>query len=70
LGITHQRNVTVIAPDGARADWLATACSVLSVKKALKLIKSMHNCELLMAEMQKGKLKMWQSEGFEGYLEK
>jgi FAD:protein FMN transferase len=70
LGVTHQRNVTVIAPDGARADWLATACSVLSVKKALKLIKSMPNCELLMAEMRNGKLKMWQSEGFEAYLEK
>ena len=70
LGVTHQRNVTVIAPNGATADWLATACSVLSVKKALKLIKSMHNCELLMAEIQKGKLKMWQSAGFEAYLEK
>jgi FAD:protein FMN transferase len=70
LGITHQRNVTVIAPDGAIADWLATACSVLSVKKALRLIKSMPNCELFMAEIQKGKLKMWQSEGFEKYLEK
>jgi FAD:protein FMN transferase len=70
LGVTHQRNVTVIAPDGATADWLATACSVLSVRKALKLLKSMPNCELLMAEIRKGKLKMWQSEGFEGYLEK
>ncbi len=70
LGVTHQRNVTVIAPDGATADWLATACSVLSVKKALKLIKSLPNCELLMTEIQKEKLKIWQSEGFEGYLEK
>jgi FAD:protein FMN transferase len=70
LGITHQRNVTVIAPDGATADWLATACSVLSVKKALRLIKSMPNCELLMPEIQKGKLKMWQSQGFKQYLEK
>ena len=70
LGVTHQRNVTVIAPDGATADWLATACSVLSVKKALRLIKSISNCELLMAEIQKGKLKTWQSEGFEAYLEK
>lgn len=69
LGLTHQRNVTVIAPDGATADWLATACSVLSVKKALRLIKSMPNCELLMAEIRKGKLKMWQSKGFELYLE-
>ena len=70
LGVAHQRNVTVIAPDGATADWLATACSVLSVKKALRLIKSMPNCELLMAEIRKGKLKIWQSEGFEAYLEK
>jgi FAD:protein FMN transferase len=70
LGVTHQRNVTVIAPDGATADWLATACSVLSVNKALRLIKSMPNCELLMAEVQKGKLKIWQSAGFKQYLEK
>jgi FAD:protein FMN transferase len=64
LGLTHQRNVTVIAPDGATADWLATACSVLSIKKALKLIKKMPNCEVLMLEIQKGKLKKWQSKGF------
>ncbi len=70
LGVTHQRNVTVIAPDGATADWLATACSVLSVKKALRLIKSMPNCELLMAEIQKGKLKIWQSAGLGAYLER
>lgn len=70
LGVTHQRNVTVITSDGATADWLATACSVLSVKKALRLIKSMQNCELLMAEIRKGKLKMWQSAGFEQYLER
>lgn len=70
LGLTHQRNVTVIAPDGAKADWLATACSVLSVKKALRLIESMPNCALFMAEMRKGKLKMWYSKRFEEYLEK
>ena len=70
LGLTHQRNVTVIAPNGATADWLATACSVLSVRKALKLIESMPNCALFMAEIQQGKLKMWQSKRFESYLEK
>lgn len=64
LGLTHQRNVTVVAPDGATADWLATACSVLSVRKALKLIKKMPNCEVLMLEIQKGKLRKWQSKGF------
>ncbi len=70
LGLTHQRNVTVIGPDGATADWLATACSVLSVRKALKLIESMQDCALFMAEVQKGKLKIWQSKRFERYLEK
>lgn len=70
LGLTHQRNVTVIAPNGATADWLATACSILSVRKALKLIESMPNCALFMAEIQQGKLKMWQSKKFEPYLEK
>ena len=65
LGLTHQRNVTVIAPDGAMADWLATACSVMSVRKALKLVKTMPNCELLMLEIRKGKLKKWQSKRFE-----
>ena len=69
LGVTHQRNVTVIAPDGATADWLATTCSVLSVKKALRLIKYMPNCELLMTEIRKEKLKMWKSKGFDRYLE-
>jgi FAD:protein FMN transferase len=64
LGLTHQRNVTVVAPDGATADWLATACSVLSVKKALKLIRKMPKCELLMLEIQKGKLRKWQSKRF------
>jgi FAD:protein FMN transferase len=64
LGLTHQRNVTVIAPDGATADWLATACSVLSIKKALKLIKKMSKCEVLMLEIRREKLKKWQSKGF------
>lgn len=42
IGLTHQRNVTVIHPDGTTADWLATACSVLSIRKAKKLIRKMN----------------------------
>lgn len=68
LGLTHQRNVTVIAPDGATADWLATACSILPVKKSLKLIRSVRGCELLIAEIRDGKILKWQSEGFGSYL--
>ncbi len=35
MGITTQRNVTIIAKDGAISDWLATACSILSKKNLL-----------------------------------
>jgi FAD:protein FMN transferase len=67
LGLTHRRNVTVIAPDGAQADWLATACSVLSIKKAMKLVRKYPNVELLIMENRKGKIKYWQSTGFSKY---
>jgi FAD:protein FMN transferase len=67
LGLTHRRNVTVIAPDGAQADWLATACSVLKIKKAMKLVKKYPNVELLILENRKGKIKQWQSAGFSKY---
>lgn len=69
MGLTERKNVTVIATDGATADWLATACSVLSVKKALKLIKSMPNCEVLIAEIKDGKILQWQSKGFQKYFQ-
>lgn len=67
IGLTHQRYVTVIADDGATADWLATACSVLSIKKALRLVKKITNSEILILENKKGKIKQWQSRGFSKY---
>jgi FAD:protein FMN transferase len=70
MGLTERKNVTIIAPDGATADWLATACSVLSVKKALKLIKSMPNCEVLIAKIKDGKILQWQSKGFQSYFQR
>lgn len=67
LGLTHQRNVTVIAPDGATADWLATACSILSIRKAKRLIKKFPNTALLILENKKGKIKSVQSRQFAKY---
>lgn len=67
LGLTHQRNVTVIAPDGATADWLATACSILSIRKAKRLIKKYPNTALLILENKKGKIKSVQSSHFAKY---
>lgn len=51
-GVTYQRNVTVIAKDGATADWLATACSILPVKKAL-LLAGREKAEVLIATLDK-----------------
>ena len=53
-GVTSQRNVTVIARDGTTADWLATACSILSVKKSKKLARKM-GAELLIASLKRGR---------------
>ena len=62
-GVTSQRNVTAIAADGTTADWLATACSILSIKKAKKLASSL-GAEVLIAEIIKGKLVLNSTKGF------
>ena len=62
-GVTFHRNVTVIAADGTTADWLATACSILSLKKAKKLA-SILGAELLITELKRGRLKLNSTRGF------
>jgi len=62
-GVTFQRNVTVIANDGVTADWLATACSILPVKKAKKLAIQF-GAELLVTEIKQGKLVFKSTKGF------
>ncbi len=69
LGITSQRNVTVIAKDGAISDWLATACSILSEKKSFKLIKKFPGAALLISEIKDGKLIKKSSPNFKNYFE-
>lgn len=53
-GVPFQRNVTVLAPGGAEADWLATACSILPVRQCKKLVKQ-YGAELLITQLQNGK---------------
>lgn len=62
-GIQSQRNVTVISPDGALSDWLATACSVLSIKKSKKLA-TRFRADLLILELRKGRLRYYHTKGF------
>lgn len=68
-GVTSQRNVTVIAKNGATADWLATACSVLPIKKALRLVKR-EKAELLIAVFQDERFVTYKSKNFDSYFEK
>lgn len=65
-GITRRRNVTIIASDGATADWLATACSVLPVNKALRLVDKM-KAQLFVAEWRKGSIIVSRSKGWNKY---
>lgn len=69
MGVTWQRNVTVIAKGGVISDWLATACSVLSIKKSLSLIKQFPGAALLITEMKNEKLIETRSSNFQNYFE-
>jgi thiamine biosynthesis lipoprotein len=68
-GVTSQRNVTVITKYGADADWLATACSILPIKKALKLAKKEH-AAILIATMNGEKITTYKSKSFDKYFQK
>ena len=67
-GVTSLRNVTVIANDGALADWLATACSILPIHQAKKLANAMH-AELLITELINNRIQPYSTKGFEQYWE-
>jgi FAD:protein FMN transferase len=67
-GVTSQRNVTVIAQDGATADWLATACSILPVKKALALAKK-ENADLLITTLEKGEMVTYKTKNFDSHFQ-
>ena len=68
-GVSYQRNVTVIAKDGATADWLATACSILSIEESKKICNKMQ-AELFISSIENGRLLIFQTKGFKQYWEK
>ncbi len=68
-GIASQRNVTVIADDGALADWLATACSILSIPEAKKLAVK-NGAELLITELRNNRIVYHATRGFGRYWKK
>ena len=68
IGLTRRRNVTAIAPDGTTADWLATACSILSWRQSLKLIKKIPGAALLVTETKRDRIIQKTSVNFKHYL--
>jgi FAD:protein FMN transferase len=68
-GVTSQRNVTIITKYGADADWLATACSILPIKKALSLVKREH-AALFIATLNGEKIVTYKSKSFDKYFQK
>jgi len=70
IGVTRRKNVTAIARDGCTADWLATACSILSTRKSMKLIKKIPGAALLITERKGGGIRERSSSNFKDYLNK
>ena len=68
-GVTFQRNVTVIARDGATADWLATACSILPIKTALETA-SKQKAFVLITTIENDQIKAYLSKGFDRFWKK
>jgi FAD:protein FMN transferase len=70
IGLTDQSLVTVIASDGATADSLATAVSVLGPKAGMRLIEESAGDVALIVRMPEGKLEQFESTGFKRFLER
>jgi thiamine biosynthesis lipoprotein len=66
-GIEIPKNITVIARDGTTADWLSTACSILSVKEALALIKK-YDAAILIAVQKDKYIQYYSSKNFNAFL--
>jgi thiamine biosynthesis lipoprotein len=67
--LSNSRNVTVISRYGVDADWLTKACSVLPVKKALRLLNRFPLAEAQIGVLKNGKPVFSRSPGFNKYVE-
>ncbi len=67
IGLLNSKNVTAIARDGTTADWLSTACSVLTVHQSMRLIKKIKGAALLITEKKNGKVEKKSSRLFKKY---
>ena len=68
-GVLFQRNVTVLAPDGATADWLATACSILPLPRCKQLVKKFR-AQLLITQWKANKVTYVMTKGMRALVRK
>ena len=66
-GVTFQRNVTVVAPTATTADWLATACSILTLDQ-VKILAKKYKSEVLITTFQNGRIHKAFFGKFDSYL--
>ena len=64
LGLRHFVRVTVLAPDGYRADALTKVFSVAGLRQSHRLVKRFPGVRLLILENKRGRLHKWQSAPF------
>lgn len=65
--VTNNKNVTVIADNGTLADWLTKACTIMPIRKALKLVARYPNAQVQIALIKNQKVYFHRSKGFAAY---
>ncbi len=58
MALTHSRSATAIAKEGALADWLATAATIMTVQEIEELLVKLKDVRLLVFENEAGKPKI------------
>ena len=58
MALTHSRSATAIAKEGALADWLATAATVMTVQEIEELLVKLKDVRLLVYDNESGELKI------------
>lgn len=70
MPLTNGKNVTVIAADGATADWLTKACSILPKKKPFRLIGKFRGAAVQITWSDSSGIESVRSKSFQKYLAK
>jgi len=63
LGLTNRIQATVIAPNAATSDALATACCVLGPDRAVRLADSIPNVSVIVVVRYDDQPRIWRSRG-------